>query len=822
MSIYYIQNNTEQDIKLSIDGNLFIFPIDKIARVYDTDLTWESLLSFYGYRGITKLLSDTGIFDLPTVNAKIPKDIPYFMKDGEINNNITWSSEKIVNYTTSEIELGNLKDVTIASLEVGDGLFYDGATFVNKPASVSAGKGVRLYLTGNDVVGTGCEELSSVPLQGEETVETVTVSVSDNDKLLDCYITPEPLNRSSIDPGEWVFNTYAYSDPTDGISKIIIKIYKRSSLNVDTLLFQVDTSDINAILGYPLLYPTRTVQPQFILSTSDKLYIEYVANTDSIESINISLVHSGVEHYSNIETPFSTKHSDLLGLDYSSSGHTGFEPTVTKGDLTETISSVLTVDNGTNSVIGSGTSIQVKKSSISQDGYLSKEDFTTFDNKENAITPKNTAFNKSFETTTSNIKMNSTVSVGESENIARADHVHPKDTSKADDNAVVHLTGTETITGLKTFTNDLKTNKLIFDLTTNEDCAEGEISWDVDNGTIKLGLPGGNVCNQVGQEIVQRVKNTESITIPDGTPIYVSGAQGSNILVKIAKAEEQDNCRKTLYVTTEAISAGHFGYATQIGTVNGIQTSTLAEGQEIFVAVGGGLTSTQPALPNAIVRVGICKVPGNNGKIQVDIMPKSNKDLKFDSGSPTFYFSPNQTMFLSQPCYRDEFPTLLVPAGGAAAPDQVSYTIGGIPTTRWSFDGGNTQETLSGSFEIPHDYQTGGDIEVHLHWLPSTNGGGAVEWFFDWVYLPINSAPVPKTTLSVVDIVSVNQQFYHKIKAIGLLPANGYTLGDKILFNIRRNPSGVNDTYTNQDAILEQIALHIPVDTFGSRQRYIK
>ena len=44
---------------------------------------------------------------------------------------------------------------------------------------------------------------------------------------------------------------------------------------------------------------------------------------------------------------------------------------------------------------------------------------------------KNTAFNKKFETTTTNIKMNGTVSVGSLSTIARADHVHPTDTTRA-------------------------------------------------------------------------------------------------------------------------------------------------------------------------------------------------------------------------------------------------------------------------------------------------------------------------------------------------------------------------------------------------------
>jgi hypothetical protein len=42
---------------------------------------------------------------------------------------------------------------------------------------------------------------------------------------------------------------------------------------------------------------------------------------------------------------------------------------------------VLTVNSGTGSVIGSGTSLQVKKATTSQDGYLASSDWTTFNGK---------------------------------------------------------------------------------------------------------------------------------------------------------------------------------------------------------------------------------------------------------------------------------------------------------------------------------------------------------------------------------------------------------------------------------------------------------
>jgi hypothetical protein len=76
-----------------------------------------------------------------------------------------------------------------------------------------------------------------------------------------------------------------------------------------------------------------------------------------------------------------TNHSSLSQLDYASSGHTGFEPTVTKGNLTEATSSILTILGGTNAVIGSGTTIQVKQAATAQSGYLSSTDWNTFNNK---------------------------------------------------------------------------------------------------------------------------------------------------------------------------------------------------------------------------------------------------------------------------------------------------------------------------------------------------------------------------------------------------------------------------------------------------------
>ena len=55
--------------------------------------------------------------------------------------------------------------------------------------------------------------------------------------------------------------------------------------------------------------------------------------------------------------------------------------TIAAGDLTELSSSILTITGGVGAVIGTGTSIEVKQSSNTQNGYLSSTDWTTFNSK---------------------------------------------------------------------------------------------------------------------------------------------------------------------------------------------------------------------------------------------------------------------------------------------------------------------------------------------------------------------------------------------------------------------------------------------------------
>ena len=178
--------------------------------------------------------------------------------------------------------------------------------------------------------------------------------------------------------------------------------------------------------------------------------------------------------------------------------------------------------------------------------------------------------------------------------------------------------------------------------------------------------------------------------------------------------------------------------------------------------------------------------------------------------------------------WRDEYVGgVWVPASAQAAPDEVNVTVGGVATRKYSFDGNNTEERLSNSFEIPHDMlhdkvNDGTEsIEWHVHFMPSTTGVGDVKWFLDWCYIPPNGAPIPMDSVFCIKSVS-NNQYGNMLCSVDLpVPAGGFYLGGIIEFVLRRSPADAQDTYA-ADALLIKTALHVPCDAFGSHERYIK
>lgn len=165
---------------------------------------------------------------------------------------------------------------------------------------------------------------------------------------------------------------------------------------------------------------------------------------------------------------------------------------------------------------------------------------------------------------------------------------------------------------------------------------------------------------------------------------------------------------------------------------------------------------------------------------------------------------------------------------GGAVPDDLNVTVGTVIFRMKSFDGAATTEWLSGSFEITNEIaltevNSGVEkIEIVIHYAPSDNTSGVVKWFFEYSVFSLNKAAVLMPTITTLKTIGVNQRTVLLTSTVELqIPSGMFNVGDIILFNIRRVPTDIQDTY-NARVLFFKCSLNIPVNDFGSRNRYIK
>ena len=185
-------------------------------------------------------------------------------------------------------------------------------------------------------------------------------------------------------------------------------------------------------------------------------------------------------------------------------------------------------------------------------------------------------------------------------------------------------------TDFDTAWRDYLTNvrSVAFNTAAGETSAVGKLYWDDANGTLGLGLKGGGVTLQLGQELNQLVKHADNTGLLDGKVVYVVGATGDNLTVRYAQANSEITSATTIGVMTETATGGNKGFMTTYGLVHDIDTSALTEGAVVWLSpsVAGGMTTTKPTAPDHTVMVGICvRQHAVNGHLFV--MPNNGYEL---------------------------------------------------------------------------------------------------------------------------------------------------------------------------------------------------
>lgn len=149
--------------------------------------------------------------------------------------------------------------------------------------------------------------------------------------------------------------------------------------------------------------------------------------------------------------------------------------------------------------------------------------------------------------------------------------------------------------------------------------AERRLKWDNDEGSLDLTLKGGNVTVTIGTEVATLVYNAEGTTLVKGEVVYVFGAQGQRISVKLAVNTADVTSAQTLGVVSESIASGAEGWVIVSGMIRGINTSAYTQGDTIYLgSTAGTFTKTKPVAPNHLVYVGfVVKVNASSGEIFV-------------------------------------------------------------------------------------------------------------------------------------------------------------------------------------------------------------
>jgi len=164
--------------------------------------------------------------------------------------------------------------------------------------------------------------------------------------------------------------------------------------------------------------------------------------------------------------------------------------------------------------------------------------------------------------------------------------------------------------------------------------AAGRMWYNQTTGTWNMGMGGGAVTQQVGEELYVYGKATATIsgeTILQA--IYKTGVVGASGTITFAPTIAGiTDIGAIIGVATEDIATNGFGRVTSFGVVRGINTTgstygeTWTDGTDIWYnPVTGGLTSTEPVAPGIKVQIGtvINAGPGGSGSFQVLLTPGS-------------------------------------------------------------------------------------------------------------------------------------------------------------------------------------------------------
>jgi len=248
---------------------------------------------------------------------------------------------------------------TVAQYIRGDGSLAD------FPEASGGGSSISYYLNGSvnqgTIGGVAYKELNKVPILGAGTDFTINA-----DGYIASFITDagDP-NLLEIPGGNWNFETYFSASSGGGSPTFYVELYKVSGTTATLIASNSSAPELIAFGTNITAYFSSLAVPTTTLALTDRLAVRYYV-THSGRTITM---HTENNHLCQIITTFTTGLTALNGL-------------------TAQVQNFATGTTGTDFNIASATAthtFNLPTASATNRGALSSADWTTFNNKQNAL-----------------------------------------------------------------------------------------------------------------------------------------------------------------------------------------------------------------------------------------------------------------------------------------------------------------------------------------------------------------------------------------------------------------------------------------------------
>jgi len=198
-------------------------------------------------------------------------------------------------------------------------------------------------------------------------------------------------------------------------------------------------------------------------------------------------------------------------------------------------------------------------------------------------------------------------------------------------NNTAAITSVNAVVSLKVFrNNDHLTNVqyIDFNTTTSYAPSAGRLTWDIESGTLDLGLT-GTVNLLIGQRTVAQVYNNSGVTLPKDKAVKVTGAQGQRLTGALAQADSDADSMTIFGIMLETVSVNKSGYVATDGLVRNVNTLGYSDGDIVYLSPvsAGELTPTKPVAPQHLVQMGYIVNGGSGGAGEIYVKVQNGYEL---------------------------------------------------------------------------------------------------------------------------------------------------------------------------------------------------